>query len=76
MKQQMFCISIGDAQNGVTGGTTRENLSCRISQKMLQGRGFRNDDVSTLRSIESWISTQEMAELYGSKGDGAAYAGI
>lgn len=31
---------------------------------MLPGRGFRNDDVSTLLSIESWISIQEMAALY------------
>lgn len=57
-------ISIGDDRNGVTGGTTGGEFILPDFSKMLQGRGFRNDDVSTLRSIESWISTQEMAELY------------
>ncbi len=57
-------ISIGDDRNGVTGGTTGGEFILPDFSEMLPGRGFRNDDVSTLRSIESWISTQEMAELY------------
>ena len=57
-------ISIGDDQNGVTGGTIGGEFILSDFSEMLPGRDFKGDDVSILLSIESWISTQEMAELY------------
>lgn len=57
-------ISIGDDRDGVTGGTTGGEFILPDFSGMLPGRDFKGDDVSILLSIESWISTQEMAELY------------
>lgn len=57
-------IWIGEDAEGLPGGWTGGEFVLPDFSEMLPDRGWRDDDVSTLRSIKRWIPTEQMAELY------------
>ena len=60
----MVSISIGKNSFGRPKGWTGGEFVLPDFSEMLPDRGFLQDDVSTLQSIESWITEEELADLY------------
>ena len=57
-------IWIGEDAESLPGGWTGGEFVLPDFSEMLPDRSWKADDVSTLLSIERWIPTEQMAELY------------